>query len=56
MVDIDKLYYIKDYSGNYYRINDRDDLVTAQNVDEASVFSYVEANKRLSVGNKKKFI
>ncbi len=55
MVDVDKLYYIKDYSGNYYRINDRDDLVTAQHIDEASVFSYADANRRLSVGNKKKF-
>lgn len=55
MLDIDKLYYIMDYSGNYYRVNDRDDLVIAKNTDEAAVFSFVEANKRLSVGHKKKF-
>lgn len=55
MVDMDKLYYIKDYNGNYYSVNDKDDLVTVRYVDEAAVFTYIEANKRLSVGNKKRF-
>lgn len=30
MLDIDKLYYIMDYSGNYYRTNDRNDLVVVK--------------------------
>ena len=55
MLDIDKLYYIMDYSGNYYRTNDRNDLVVAKNVNEASVFSFMEANKRINIGHKSKF-
>ncbi len=55
MLDIDKLYYIMDYSGNYYRTNDRNDLVFVRNVSEASVFSFVEANKRINTGHKNKF-
>ncbi len=26
MLDIDKLYYVMDYNGNYFRLNDRDQL------------------------------
>lgn len=55
MLDIDKLYYIMDYSGNYFRLNDRDDLVIAKNIDEAAIFSFVEANRRINVGQKNKF-
>ncbi len=55
MLDIDKLYYIMDYSGNYYRTNDRNDLVFVRNVSEASVFSFVEAKKRINTGQKNKF-
>ena len=55
MLDIDKLYHIMDYSGNYYRINDKNDLVVVKNVNEASVFSFIEANKRINIGHKDKF-
>ena len=55
MLDIDKLYYIMDYSGNYYRISDRNDLVVVKNANEATVFSFIEANKRINVGHKSKF-
>jgi hypothetical protein len=48
MLDIDKLYYIMDYSGHYFRINDKDDLVIARDMDEAAVFSFVEANRIFS--------
>ena len=55
MLDNDKLYYIMDYSGNYYRTNDRNDLVIAKNANEASVFSFIEANKRINIRHKNKF-
>ncbi len=55
MLDIDKLYYIMDYSGNYYRTNERNDLVVVKNANEASVFSFIEANKRINSGHKNKF-
>ena len=55
MLDIDKLYYIMDYSGNYYRTNERNDLVVVKNANEASVFSFIEANKRINIGHKNKF-
>ena len=55
MLDIDKLYYIMDYSGNYYRTNDRNDLVIVKNANEASVFSFIEANRRINIGHKNKF-
>ena len=55
MLDIDKLYYIMDYSGHYFRLNDRNDLVIAKSVDEAAIFSFVEANRRINVGQKNKF-
>ena len=50
MLDIDKLYYIMDYSGNYYTINDRNDLIIAKKEDEAAIFSFIEANKRINIG------
>lgn len=55
MLNIDKMYYIMDYSGNYYRNNDRDDLVIAKNSDEAAIFSFIDANKRINSGHKNKF-
>ena len=55
MLDIDKLYYIMDYSGHYFRLNDKDDLVLARDMDEAAVFSFVEANRRINSGHKSKF-
>lgn len=51
----DKFYYIMDYSGNCYRVNSNDQLVVAANETEATVFSFVEANKRIGAGPKSKF-
>lgn len=51
----DKFYYIMDYSSNYYRVDSKDQLVAAGNENEASVFSYGEANRRIGAGVKKKF-
>lgn len=50
----DSLYYIKDYSGNYYRLNQADELVVG-NECEATVFTYTQANERISVGKKAAF-
>ena len=55
MFDIDKLYYIMDYSGNYYRTNDRNELVVARSVNEATEYSFIDANKRISNGHKSRF-
>ncbi len=55
MLDIDKLYYIMDYNGHYFRLNDKNDLVIAKSMDEAAIFSFVEANRRINVGQKNKF-
>lgn len=51
----DKFYYIMDYSGNFYKVNSNDQLVVAANETEATVFSFVEANKRIGAGPKSKF-
>lgn len=55
MLDIDKLYYIMDYTGHYFRLNDKDDLAIARDMDEATVFSFAEANRRINGGHKSKF-
>lgn len=52
---VDLFYYIMDYSSNYYRLNDEDQLVVATDENDASVFSFVEANKRIGAGPKSKF-
>ena len=36
----DSLYYIRDYSGNYYRINNVNELVAVRNETDATVFNY----------------
>ena len=46
MLDIDKLYYIMDYSGHYFRLNDKDDLVIARDMDEAAVFFAYSVRRR----------
>ena len=50
----DKFYYIMDYSSNYYRVDSNDQLVAAD-ITDATVFSFVEANKRIGSGPKSKF-
>lgn len=47
--------YIMDGNGNYYTVNGNDQLVVARDKDEASVFSFFEANQRISGGKRAKF-
>ena len=51
----DSLYYIMDYSSNYYRVNKEDQLVVAANEEEATVFTFAQANSRICVGKKSSF-
>lgn len=51
----DSLYYIMDYSSNYYRTDSEDQLVAATCKDEATVFTFVQANSRISGGKKSGF-
>lgn len=48
----DSLCYIMDYSGNYYRINEADQLVTAGSKEGASVLTFSQANGRIGAGKK----
>lgn len=47
--------YIMDGNGNYYTVNNRDQLVVAKDRDEASVFTLFEANQRIGGGKKARF-
>lgn len=51
----DSLYYIMDYSGNYYRTNHTDQLVAVANEQDATVFTFAQANSRICVGKKAAF-
>ena len=51
----DTLYYIKDYSGNYYKTNRVDQLVVASNEQDATLFNFVQANSRIGAGRKSAF-
>lgn len=51
----DSLYYIMDYSGNYYRTNQADQLVAAASEQDATVFTFAQANSRICVGKKAAF-
>ena len=50
----DLLYYIMDYNSNYYRVNKADQLV-AVSEEEATVFTFAQANSRIGVGKKSSF-
>ena len=50
-----EMYFIVDGSGNYYRVNDRNELIAVDNREDASVFSFVEANQRIGGGKKAHF-
>lgn len=52
---INKLHYIIDGSGNYYRIDGNNQLVIAENRDAASLFSLEEASERIGDGKKSQF-
>ena len=43
----DALYYIMDYSGNYYRTNQADQLVAVAGEQDATVFTFAQANSRI---------
>ena len=51
----DSLYYIMDYSGNYYRTNQADQLVAAASEQDATVFTFAQANSRIGIGKKSAF-
>lgn len=51
----DSLYYIMDYSSNYYRVNKANQLVVAVSEKEATVFTFTQANSRIGVGKKSSF-
>lgn len=51
----DSLYYIMDYSGNYYRTNHADQLVAVACEQDATVFTFAQANSRICVGKKSAF-
>ena len=53
----DSLYYIMDYSGNYYRTDKADQLVAVAGEQDATVFTFAQANSRIlcKFFNKKAF-
>lgn len=51
----DSLYYIMDYSGNYYRMNQADQLVAAASEQDATIFTFAQANSRIGIGKKSAF-
>lgn len=51
----DSLYYIMDYSGNYYRTNQSDQLVAVSGEQDATVFTFAQANSHICVGKKASF-
>ena len=51
----DRFYYIMDYSCNYYRVDSMNQLVAVGNENDATVFSFREADKRIGSGGKSKF-
>lgn len=55
LVSVNTMHYIVDGYGNYYRVNGCDQLVVAGSRDEAGVFSFSEANKRIGGGKKAHF-
>lgn len=50
-----KMHYIVDRSGNFYRINGNDQLVAASGREDAGVFGFLEANQRIGGGKKAQF-
>lgn len=48
----DSLYYIMDYRGTYYRVNQADQLVAAADEQGADIFTFAQANRRIGAGKK----
>lgn len=55
MTTLDKLYYIVDTAGNFYRINKNNQLVVTDDKEQAGIFNFVEANRRIGSGKKSHF-
>lgn len=54
-METDSLYYIMDYSGHYYRTDKADQLVAVAGEQDATVFTFAQANSRICVGRKAAF-
>lgn len=54
-METDSLYYIMDYSGHYYRTDKTDQLVAVAGEQDATVFTFAQANSRICVGKKAAF-
>lgn len=54
-METDSLYYIMDYSGHYYRTNKADQLIAVAGEQDATVFTFAQANSRICVGKKAAF-
>ena len=54
-METDSLYYIMDYIGHYYRTNKADQLVAVAGEQDATVFTFAQANSRICVGKKAAF-
>lgn len=55
MMDTGKQYHIIDTKGNYYKLDENNNLVMARNSAEATLFSLREANTRIGTGKKARF-
>ena len=55
MLDTGKRYYIVDTSGNYYKLNEKNNLSVARCSAEATLFSIHEANARIGSGRRARF-
>lgn len=54
-METDSLYYIMDHSGHYYRTNKANQLVAVAGEQDATVFTFAQANSRICVGKKAAF-
>ncbi len=55
MIDTGKRYHIVDTSGNYYKLNEKNNLVIARDSSEATLFTIREANARIGTGRRARF-
>lgn len=51
----ERFFYITYYSSHYYRVDSKDQLVAAGSENEATIFSFADANRRIGAGPKSKF-